>query len=515
MAEDGIPGQAVGNNAISNKLKMKKCVIIGSGLGGLSTGCILARNGYEVTVLEQGGQVGGCLQCFRRGDAVFDTGMHYIGSADPGQTLHTMLKYLGVDKDIRLMRLDPAGYDIVAFQGERYRFANGREGFVETLCRQFPQSRDELYRYYDIIKLVGSSSYMHSLNRNVDVNINAEYQMRSVNDVIDSTVSDECLRQVLAGVLPLYAGEKDRTPFSTHAMITDFYNQSAFRIVGGSGMVADSLAASIRGMGGQVLVRRKAVKVECDETSATAVITADGERFPADLVISAIHPSRTMDLVDSYRFRPAYRRRIENLRNTTSAFTVYLKFRKNTVRYMNSNLYCYRGDKTWGCEKYDDATWPKSLLYMHFCHEANPEFALTGEILTYMSFDETRRWLGTEIGRRGEDYEEFKRTKAEKAISALEETVPGIKGCIEKYYTSTPLTYYDYTGIPDGAMYGVAKEVNALGAGTVSSKTRIPNLLLTGQSITCHGMLGVIAGSFMTCAEVLTTDEIFAQLKSV
>ena len=64
-------------------------------------------------------------------------------------------------------------------------------------------------------------------------------------------------------------------------------------------------------------------------------------------------------------------------------------------------------------------------------------------------------------------------------------------------------------------MYGVAKEVNALGAGTVSSKTRIPNLLLTGQSITCHGMLGVIAGSFMTCAEVLTTDEIFAQLKSV
>ena len=104
---------------------MKKCVIIGSGLGGLSTGCILARNGYEVTVLEQGGQVGGCLQCFRRGDAVFDTGMHYIGSADPGQTLHTMLKYLGVDKDIRLMRLDPAGYDIVSFQGERYRFANG------------------------------------------------------------------------------------------------------------------------------------------------------------------------------------------------------------------------------------------------------------------------------------------------------------------------------------------------------------------------------------------------------
>ena len=56
---------------------MKKCVIIGSGLGGLACGCILSKNGYEVTVLEQGFQIGGCLQTFRRGDAVFETGMHY------------------------------------------------------------------------------------------------------------------------------------------------------------------------------------------------------------------------------------------------------------------------------------------------------------------------------------------------------------------------------------------------------------------------------------------------------
>ena len=41
---------------------MKKCIIIGSGLGGLSTGVILAKNGYEVTILEQAKQIGGCLQ---------------------------------------------------------------------------------------------------------------------------------------------------------------------------------------------------------------------------------------------------------------------------------------------------------------------------------------------------------------------------------------------------------------------------------------------------------------------
>lgn len=491
---------------------MKKCVIIGSGLGGLSCGCILAKNGYEVTVLEQGDQIGGCLQCFHRGDVVFDTGMHYIGSAAPGETLNTILRYLGVGDSIQLAPLDPAGYDVISFRGEHYPFANGREAFIRTLSEHFPKSHNELERYYDLIKLVAKSSPMHSLNRQVDLNIHAEYQMKSVDEVIDSVISDPVLRQVLAGILPLYAGEKGRTPFLSHALIFDFYNQSAFRIVGGSSMVADSMAETIRSHGGKVLLRHKAEKIECNDTQATAIITEDGECFDADLIISAIHPTNTIELIDSHLIRPAYRRRLEDIRNTTSAFTVYLKFKKNTVPYMDSNLYYYRGDTVWRCEDYDDASWPKCLLYMHFCHEEHPQWAQTGEILTYMDFREMEPWLGTSIGRRGESYQAFKHMKAEKVIDALEQEIPGIRDNIEHYYTSTPLTYLDYTGTPGGSMYGMAKDINALGTGSVSCRTNIPNLLLTGQSITSHGMLGVLAGSLVTCSEVLTKDELFSQL---
>ncbi len=494
---------------------MKKCVIIGSGLGGLSCGCILAKNGYHVTVLEQGNQIGGCLQCFRRGDAVFDTGMHYIGSADQGQPLHTILRYLGVEKSVELSRLDSNGYDVISLQGERYRLANGRDSFIDTLAEHFPQSRDELANYYDLIKLVASSSAMHSLNRDVDLYVSAEYQKRSVNDVIDSVVKNPLLRQVLAGIQPLYAGEKDRTPFSTHALITDFYEQSAFRIVGGSSVLADALADNIRRMGGKVLTRQKVVKIECDSTRATSVVIEDGEQYDADLVISAIHPKSTIRLLDSHLIRPAYRSRLEGVRNTVSAFTVYLKFKNGQVPYMNSNLYLYRGDTTWGCEKYTYQTWPECILYMHFCHEKNPVFARTGEIITYMSFDEMAPWYGTRQGNRGEDYETFKKQKAEKVIKALEQEVPGLSDSIECYYTSTPLTYLDYTGIPDGAMYGVAKDVDMMNMGNIPCKTRVPNLLLTGQSTVLHGMLGVLAGSLVTCSEILTTDEIFRQLKLV
>ena len=62
-------------------------------------------------------------------------------------------------------------------------------------------------------------------------------------------------------------------------------------------------------------------------------------------------------------------------------------------------------------------------------------------------------------------------------------------------------------------MYGMLKDVNDLGSISINSKTRIPNLLLTGQSITLHGMMGTMAGSLVTCAEVLTYEKLFDQLK--
>ncbi len=489
---------------------MKKCIIIGSGLGGLACGCILAKNGYQVTVLEQGTQIGGCLQCFRRGDALFETGMHYIGSAAKGQVLNRILNYLGVD-DVKYSQLDPSGYDVISFLGQHYSFANGKEAFIESLAQHFPDSREELSRYYDLVKKVASSFAVHSLNQEVDLNVNAEYRTRSVNEVISSVISDPRLQEVLAGVLPLYAGEKDQTPFYVHALITDSYDQGAFRIVGGSGKVAKSLAENIRRQGGEVLLKQEVCKIECDDKQATAVVTTDGKRYPADLVISAIHPATTMQLVESRLIRPAYRQLISSYKNSTGAFSVYLKFRKNSVRYMNHNLYIYRGTSVWDCEKYDNKSWPKFLLYMHLCQEENPEYAQTAEILTYMNMDDVKQWQGTHIGHRGEDYKAFKRMKAEALLDALEQEVPGIRDQIETYYTSTPLTYVDYTGVPEGAMYGLLKGVNDLG---VTSRTRIPNLLLSGQSITLHGMMGVLAGSLVTCAEVLSYDELFAQLKS-
>ena len=56
----------------------------------------------------------GCLQCFTRHGVRFETGMHFIGSADKDQTLERFARYLGTSERVRLSRLDPKGYDVVS-----------------------------------------------------------------------------------------------------------------------------------------------------------------------------------------------------------------------------------------------------------------------------------------------------------------------------------------------------------------------------------------------------------------
>ena len=503
------------------QMAVKVC-IIGSGLGGLTCGVILAKNGFEVTVLEQGAQAGGCLQCFTRHGARFETGMHFIGSAAEGQTMHRIMRYLEMTDDVILSQLDPSGYDVVSLGGQQYRYANGREPFIEQMASYFPSQKDNLMRYFDAVQSVARASSLTSM-RHAESNtaVNTKYMVSSTDSVISQLISDPLLASVLAGTLPLYAAERGKTPFATHAFVMDFYNQSSFRIVGGSDSIARSLVRTIERYGGQVLTRQKAVKIVCDDTHATGVETDKEQFFAADYVISDAHPMRTLELVDSKLIRPAFRSRIKAIPQTVGVFSVYLEFKEDSVPYMNHNLYAYNTGTPWGCERYDEESWPKGFLYMHFCSPLTPtphlspltpRFATTGVILSYMQWGDVEQWAGTTVGHRGQDYEDFKQRKAQQLIASLEKHIPGISSKIKRYYTSTPLTYRDYTGTERGSMYGCAKDIGMGAAGRVPHRTKIPNLLLAGQNINSHGMQGVIVGTIVTCSELLTAEHIYRQI---
>lgn len=188
----------------------KKVIIIGSGLGGLSSGVVLAKNGYRVTVLEQDALPGGCLQCFCRRGVKFETGMHFIGSADEGQILNKMMRYLEIDGQVELARLDTDRYNVVSLQGEEFEFANGREAFIERMASRFPGQTDNLVRYCRLVESISAASSLHTLKYGqTDGAVTAEYQLRSVNEVVEEIITDPLLQKVLVGDLPLYAAVRD------------------------------------------------------------------------------------------------------------------------------------------------------------------------------------------------------------------------------------------------------------------------------------------------------------------
>ena len=92
-------------------------IIIGSGLGGLECGYILAKKGMSVLILERQIQPGGCMQSYKRKGVAFDTGMHYVGGLGEGDCLYAPFKNLGL-MDLPWQRLDPAGFDRVTI-GDR------------------------------------------------------------------------------------------------------------------------------------------------------------------------------------------------------------------------------------------------------------------------------------------------------------------------------------------------------------------------------------------------------------
>ena len=132
-----------------------------------------------------------------------------------------------------------------------------------------------------------------------------------------------------------------------------------------------------------------------------------------------------------------------------------------------------------------------------------------------MKYSDVSKWENSTVGRRGADYEVFKKECAEKMINKLDMQFPGIKDCIAYYYTSSPLTYRDYTATANGSLYGIAKDKGNPIQSRVSQRTKIPNFYFTGQNINLHGMLGVIVSAISTASEFVSIEKILSDIQNV
>lgn len=483
-------------------------VIIGAGLGGLLCGYMLCKEGLEVVVIEKNPRVGGCLQSFTRQGYTFDTGMHYVGSLDEGQLLYRFWKYFGLADTIPLRKLDPEAFDTLSIGGNRYASAMGYETYIDTLCRYFPAEQSHIRDYVNAIHALAVSSPLSRLEESEGIaSLDERYIRESASQYIESITPNPMLRNVLCGNLPLYGGLKGKTPFFIHGFIHNSYIQSAYRIVGGSQTVADRLTRSIREMGGQVLTGCEAIAFEGNRMQLTGIRCKDGRLFEARRFISAIHPQQMVKMIGEEAAKPSFIRRISRLENTTGCFTLYIGFKKQTEPYLNTNFFHYHTPDVWSCNDYTDR-WPLGYLYMHQPPADGGAYADGAVVISYMRYEEVKAWETTQVGRRGEAYRQFKQQKAEQLLDALAAEFPGIRNRIAYYETSTPLSYRDYTGTTEGAMYGIQRNIHISTAGITSPRTYIPNLFMTGQNTNSHGMLGVTNGAMLTCMQILGLNHI-------
>ena len=87
-----------------------------------------------------------------------------------------------------------------------------------------------------------------------------------------------------------------------------------------------------------------------------------------------------------------------------------------------------------------------------------------------------------------------------------------MQGKLRRVEVSTPLSNRDYTNTPEGAVYGLKHSMNQWGKYALHPRTRIDNLLLTGQSVLMPGVVGVTVGAFVTCAFLLGFEALFGKV---
>jgi all-trans-retinol 13,14-reductase len=485
----------------------QEIIIIGGGIGGLFCGAMLSKEGYAVKIFEQHYKIGGGLHQFKREGVSFETGMHIIGAFQPGGALHRICSYLGIMDKLSILPEDENCLELfhIACDQKKYIIPRGADRFAEMLGKEFPEEKENIIRYIKAICAICDEIKLYNLE--IPNALFQDYSnpfAESVGDFINSFTENERLRAVLALVNPLYAGDQYKTPTYIHALISNLYLESASRFIGGSQQLADALVEVITREGGEVHAAKGVTHIEIENKKIAYLLTADGEKHRADWYISSIHPSSLFELLDTSKIQRSYWQRINSIPNTYSAFTLYIIFKPDTFPFFNYTYY-YMEDysMTWEQNIYTLDSWPKGLMFITPPVTGQDVYAEKMIVNCIMNFETVKQWENTASGKRGAAYEAFKQQCEQKILHKLEEIYPNIKDCIQSVYSASPLTIRDYYKQKEGALYGVKKDCNNMALSHIPVRTKLENLLLTGQNINLHGILGVPLTAINTCAELV------------
>jgi phytoene dehydrogenase-like protein len=436
---------------------MKNIVIIGSGIGGLTAGNLLAKKGHKVTILEAHSSPGGYTAGFRRNGFYFESGT--LGFESSAQVFRVM-KEIGVYDKVGFVRQKMG---IVA--GEMNGVCSSYGDFKRLAYDAYPREREKLDRYFGeadkMIRLMFAVMAPRGLAGYLAYPVQLARFLTMFRKYSKITVTDFTAECFGTGT-SLYRQFKDfGYPDMSAALIGPAlasFLDDYWTVKKGFQAWADALADNFRSLGGDLKLGTRVDRVVTKDRAAAGV-ESRGTFYPADWVISAADYKKTfLEWLDDKSLLPdGLSEKISRTAVSEGIVTAYLGLAMPPAelnKWMKAPHVSYRdlladADFRHGGNDPDYFQKASAGLYSPSLHDAS--LAPEGKSSLMIQVVAPTHWLDNWGGGDKQKYRELKERVKQTLIAKASAVIPGLADRLEFSDLATPLTYERYTGNTDGA----------------------------------------------------------------
>ncbi len=512
-------------------LKHYDTIIIGSGMGSLATGAILAKQGKKVLILERHYTAGGFTHIFKRKGYEWDVGIHYIGEVQrPNSVVKKLFDYIS-DSNIKWADMGEV-YDKIVIGEKSYDFVKGVQNFKDKLAQYFPTEKEAINEYVRLVFAATNAAQKFYMDKALPPLLSwliggsmrrtyQKYSDKTTYEVLRSLTDNEELIKVLAAQYGDYGVTPKKSSFAMHASVVRHYFGGGSFPVGGSSQIVKSIDPLIEAAGGTILVRAEVKEVRIENNKATGVVMADGKIFTAENIVSGAGMMTTYQKLLPARTVAKHQldEQLQKVERSVAHACLYIGL-KGTPAELNlpkTNYWVYPADKDHDAcvERYlENIDEPFPVVYISFPSAKDPDFSArypdrsTIDIITLVPYEIFAPWEGSRWMKRGDDYKELKEKIAQRLLAELYKQQPQLEGCVEYYELSTPLTTQHFVNYERGEIYGLDHTPSRFRQKFLKPRTPIRNFYLTGQDIVTCGVAaalfsGVLTATAMTGENVL------------